>query len=63
MWVEFSPSTFRIESFTGIIFMSYKGKWSNVIRNVDELVQNVHVGTPYVMGDISDLFPQTTFKF
>ena len=51
------------ESFTGIIFMSYQGKWSKVVSDVDQLVQNIAVGTPYVMGDVSDLFPQTTFKF
>ena len=51
------------ESFTGIIFMSYQGKWSKVVSDVDQLVQNITVGTPYVMGDVSDLFPQTTFKF
>ena len=52
------------DKFVGIIFMSLKGKWSNVIRNIDELVQNVRVGTIYVMSpDQADLFPQTTFKF
>jgi len=52
------------DKFVGIIFMSLKGKWSNVIRNIDELVQNVAVGTIYLMSpDQNDLFPQTTFKF
>jgi len=44
--------------------MSLKGKWSNVIRNIDELVQNLAVSTIYLMSpDQADLFPQTTFKF
>jgi|TARA_B100001758_G_scaffold80990_1_gene68672 hypothetical protein len=52
------------DKFVGVIFMSLKGKWSNVVRNIDELVQNLAVGTIYVMSpDQNDLFPQTTFKF
>ena len=52
------------DTFVGIIFMSLNGKWSNVIRNIDELVQNLAVGTIYVASpDQADLFPQTTFKF
>ena len=52
------------DKFVGIIFMSLNGKWSNVIRNIDELVQNLAVGTIYVASpDQADLFPQTTFKF
>ena len=52
------------DKFVGIIFMSIKGKWSNVIRNIDELVQNLAVSTIYLMSpDQADLFPQTTFKF
>jgi len=52
------------DKFVGIIFMSLKGKWSNVIRNIDELVQNLAVSTIYLMSpDQADLFPQTTFKF
>ncbi len=52
------------DKFVGIIFMSLAGKWSNVIRNIDELVQNLAVGTIYVASpDQADLFPQTTFKF
>tara|TARA_B100001113_G_scaffold9223_1_gene7456 strand:+ start:3401 stop:4582 length:1182 start_codon:yes stop_codon:yes gene_type:complete len=52
------------DKFVGVIFMSLKGKWSNVVRNIDELVQNLSVGTIYVMSpDQNDLFPQTTFKF
>lgn len=52
------------DKFVGIIFMSLAGKWSNVVRNIDELVQNLAVGTIYVASpDQADLFPQTTFKF
>ena len=52
------------DTFVGIIFMSLNGKWSNVIRNIDELIQNLAVGTIYVASpDQADLFPQTTFKF
>ena len=52
------------DKFVGIIFMSLGGKWSNVVRNIDELVQNLAVGTIYVASpDQADLFPQTTFKF
>ena len=52
------------DKFVGIIFMSLNGKWSNVVRNIDELVQNLAVGTIYVASpDQADLFPQTTFKF
>ena len=52
------------DTFVGIIFMSLNGKWSNVVRNIDELVQNLAVGTIYVASpDQADLFPQTTFKF
>lgn len=52
------------DKFVGIIFMSLGGKWSNIVRNIDELVQNLAVGTIYVASpDQADLFPQTTFKF
>jgi hypothetical protein len=52
------------DTFVGIIFMSLNGQWSNVVRNIDELVQNLAVGTIYVASpDQADLFPQTTFKF
>jgi hypothetical protein len=52
------------DTFVGIIFMSINGQWSNVVRNIDELVQNLAVGTIYVASpDQADLFPQTTFKF
>ena len=52
------------DKFVGIIFMSLGGKWSNVVRNIDELVQNLAVGTIYIASpDQADLFPQTTFKF
>ena len=51
------------DKFVGIIFMSLGGKWSNIVRNIDELVQNLAVGTIYVASpDQADLFPQTTFK-
>ena len=50
--------------FVGIIFMSGAKKWSNVVTNIDELVQNVAIGTIYVMSpDQADLFPQTTYRF
>jgi hypothetical protein len=52
------------DTFVGIIFMSGGKKWSNVVSNVDELVQNLAVGTIYVASpDQADLFPQTTYKF
>ena len=52
------------ETFVGIIFMSLNGEWSNTITNIDELVQNLAVGTIYLMSpDQADFFPQTTFKF
>jgi len=52
------------DTFVGIIFMSGAKKWSNVVSNVDELVQNLAVGTIYVASpDQADLFPQTTYKF
>jgi len=52
------------DTFVGIIFMSGGKKWSNVVSNVDELVQNLAVGTIYVASpDQTDLFPQTTYKF
>ena len=52
------------ETFVGIIFMSLNGEWSNTITNIDELVQNLAVGTVYLMSpDQADFFPQTTFKF
>ena len=52
------------DTFVGIIFMSGGKKWSNVVANVDELVQNLAVGTIYVASpDQADLFPQTTYKF
>ena len=52
------------ESFVGIIFMSQNGEWTNVISTVEQLVQNLAVGTIYVMSpDQADFFPQTTFKF
>ncbi len=51
-------------TFVGIIFMSGGKKWSNVVTNLDELVQNIAVGTIYVASpDQADLFPQTTYKF
>ncbi len=52
------------DTFVGIIFMSGAKKWSNVVSNLDELVQNVAIGTIYVASpDQADLFPQTTYKF
>ncbi len=52
------------DTFVGIIFMSGGKKWSNVITNIEELVQNIAVGTIYVASpDQADLFPQTTYKF
>ena len=52
------------DTFVGIIFMSGGKKWSNVVTNIDELVQNIAVGTIYVASpDQADLFPQTTYKF
>ena len=52
------------DTFVGIIFMSLNGEWSNTITNIDELVQNLAVGTVYLMSpDQADFFPQTTFKF
>ena len=52
------------ETFVGIIFMSLNGEWSNTITNIEELVQNLAVGTIYLMSpDQADFFPQTTFKF
>ena len=52
------------DQFVGIIFMSLKGKWSNVIRNIDELVPNLAVSTIYLISpDQADLFPKITFKF
>jgi len=52
------------DTFVGIIFMSGAKKWSNVVTNIDELTQNLAVGTIYVISpDQADLFPQTTFKF
>ena len=51
-------------TFVGIIFMSGGKKWSNVVTNLEELVQNIAVGTIYVASpDQADLFPQTTYKF
>ena len=38
------------ESFVGIIFMSQNGEWTNIISTVEELVQNLAVGTIYVMS-------------
>ena len=44
--------------------MSGAKKWSKVVKSVDDLIQNVAVGTIYVASpDQADLFPQTTFKF
>ena len=52
------------ETFVGILFMSGAKKWSNVVRSIDDLIQNVAVGTIYVASpDQADLFPQTTYKF
>jgi len=52
------------DTFVGIIFMSGAKKWSNVVTNLDELVQNIAIGTIYVASpDQADLFPQTTYKF
>lgn len=52
------------ETFVGIIFMSQRGEWSNTVTNIDELVQNLAVGTIYMMSpDQADFFPQTTFRF
>ena len=52
------------ETFVGIIFMSLNGEWSNTITNIDELIQNLAVGTIYLISpDQADFFPQTTFKF
>ena len=52
------------DTFVGIIFMSGAKKWSNVVTNIDQLIQNVAVGTVYVASpDQADLFPQTTYKF
>ena len=52
------------DTFVGIIFMSGGKKWSNVVSNIDELLQNLAVGTIYVASpDQADLFPQTTYKF
>ena len=52
------------DTFVGIIFMSGGKKWSNVVSNIDELIQNLAVGTIYVASpDQADLFPQTTYKF
>ena len=52
------------DTFVGIIFMSQKGEWTNVVTTIEELVQNLAVGTIYVMSpDVADFFPQTTFKF
>ena len=52
------------DTFVGIIFMSGAKKWSNVVTNIDELIQNIAVGTIYVASpDQADLFPQTTYKF
>ena len=52
------------DTFVGIIFMSGAKKWSKVVRSVDDLIQNVAVGTIYVASpDQADLFPQTTYKF
>lgn len=52
------------DTFVGIIFMSRRGEWTNTITNLDELVQNLAVGTIYVMSpDQADFFPQTTFRF
>lgn len=52
------------DTFVGIIFMGQKGEWSNTVTSIDELVQNLAVGTIYVMSpDVADFFPQTTYKF
>ena len=52
------------DAFVGIIFMSLNGEWTNTITNMDELVQNLAVGTVYLMSpDQADFFPQTTFRF
>ena len=52
------------ETFVGILFMSGAKKWSKVVKSVDDLIQNVAVGTIYVASpDQADLFPQTTYKF
>ena len=52
------------DTFVGIIFMSGAKKWSNVVTNIDQLIQNVAVGTVYVASpDQADIFPQTTYKF
>jgi hypothetical protein len=52
------------DAFVGIIFMSGAKKWSNTVTNINELTQNVAVGTIYVASpDQADLFPQTTYKF
>ena len=51
-------------TFVGIIFMSGAKKWVNVVTNIDELINNVAVGTIYVASpDQADLFPQTTYRF
>ena len=63
-YVAYGVISTLITLFVGIIFMSLGGKWSNIVRNIDELVQNLAVGTIYVASpDQADLFPQTTFKF
>jgi hypothetical protein len=52
------------DAFVGIIFMSLNGEWTNTITNMDELVENLAVGTVYLMSpDQADFFPQTTFRF